>query len=97
MCNRTMKGKKIPNNLVFIAACNPYRIREKVKSINYGFINKKFENKELVYNVVPLPNSIINFVFDFGYLYEKDEKNYIISMIKQININDSQLENYALK
>ncbi len=40
MCNRTMKGKKIPNNLVFIAAYNPYRIREEVKSINYGLINK---------------------------------------------------------
>ena len=96
MCNRTMKGKKLPNNLVFIGACNPYRKKAEVKSINYGLVYKKFKNRDLVYNVVPLPHSIINFVFDFGNLCEKDEKRYIGSMVKQVKINNPKLEIYAI-
>ena len=29
MCKHTCQGKKLPENIVFIAACNPYRMREK--------------------------------------------------------------------
>ena len=29
MCKNTCQGKKLPNNIVFIAACNPYRHKEK--------------------------------------------------------------------
>ena len=97
MCNRTMKGKKVPNNLVFIAACNPYRKRTEVKIINHGLIYQKFKNRDLVYNLVPLPHSIINFVFDFGNLCEKDEKRYIGSMVKQVKINDPTFEKYAIE
>ena len=74
-----MKGKKIPNNLFFISACKPYRIRSDIKSINYGLV---YRNRDLVYNIFPLHNSIINFVFNFGNLSCQDEKRYIISMIK---------------
>jgi len=29
MCKHTCQGKILPSNIVFIAACNPYRQREK--------------------------------------------------------------------
>ena len=45
ICNRTMKGKKVPKNLVFIGACNPYRKRAEIKSINYGLLYNKFKIK----------------------------------------------------
>ena len=55
MCKQTIQGKKLPSNIVFIAACNPYRQREKSKiqnivglDINQAHQEKKFLNdKEL--------------------------------------------------
>ena len=38
-------------------------------------------DKELVYLVNPLPQSLLNFVFYFGILSEDDEKNYIYNII----------------
>ena len=31
MCKKTYRGKPIPTNVVFIAACNPYRRRNNKK------------------------------------------------------------------
>jgi hypothetical protein len=36
MCKNTCQGKELPNNIVFIAACNPYRHREKGLSEKAG-------------------------------------------------------------
>ena len=97
MCNRTIQGKTLPKNLIFIAACNPYRKRKNNNTFNFGLVYKKSKNKELVYNVIPLPHSLINFVFDFGSLSEADEKRYIKSMVNQVNIGNSTLEKYAIE
>ena len=43
---------------------------------------KKRANNKLVYNVNPLPHSLLNFVYDFASLEEKDEKKYISKIIK---------------
>ena len=34
MCKHTYQGKSLPSNIVFIAACNPYRKREKEKEVD---------------------------------------------------------------
>ena len=83
MCKHTILGKKIKPNVVFIAACNPYRRVEKSQLVaNVGLVkNQKVRN--LVYNVNPLPHSLLNFVFDFGNLSAEDEKRYIISMVSR--------------
>ena len=55
MCKHTYYGKELPSNIVFIAACNPYRQREKKQNIknagldiNFAYQQKKFLNdKEL--------------------------------------------------
>ena len=103
MCKHTCQGKPLPSNIVFIAACNPYRQRENkgIKEEKIGLdinqavkqknllndkekaeINKSKSNN-LVYTVNPLPHSLLNFVFDFGNLTEKDEENYIRCIIKE--------------
>ena len=83
MCKHTIFGKKIKPNVVFIAACNPYRRVEKTQLVaNVGLVkNQKVRN--LVYNVNPLPHSLLNFVFDFGNLSSEDEERYIISMVSR--------------
>ena len=69
MCKRTIFGKKICDNVIFIATCNPYRIIEKNKEIEHSNLFKKnYIARNLVYNVHPLPHNLLNFVFDFGNL-----------------------------
>jgi len=95
MCKNSCRGKILPNNIVFIAACNPYRYKEKkfadgldinkaykeIKNLNQKQIKQTVNN--LVYNVNQLPFSLLNFVFDFGSLYPEFEKKYIKSIISQ--------------
>ena len=59
LCNRTCRGKLLPNNLVFVSAWNPYKKKYK-DSTNYGLVYKPlYINKYLVYNVLPLPYNLI--------------------------------------
>jgi rhodanese-related sulfurtransferase len=84
MTKHTIQGKQLKKEYVFIAACNPYRIINKnIEKI--GLVKKKalYKPLNLVYTVNPLPFSLLNFVFNFGNLTEKDEKKYIESMISQ--------------
>ena len=77
MCNHTMNGVRISEHVVFIAACNPYRLVTKA-DIEVGLTKKKESKiRNLVYSVNPLPFSLLNYVFDFGNLQEKDEEKYI--------------------
>ena len=85
MLEKTMNGEKIDDSFVFIGSCNPYRIitkKMKESGLIYqpGKVDKKFP--ELVYNVNPLPISLINYIFNFGSLTQKDEKIYMSSIIQ---------------
>ena len=73
ICKHSLFGIKLPESIEFIAACNPYRFKEK-KSEDIG-------DKELAYNVNPFPNALYNFVLNFGYISKEDEKKYIEFMI----------------
>jgi len=102
MCNHTYLGKKINDNFIFIAACNPYRLlTKKMRESGLIYYNLKENNKlnNLVYAVNPLPHSLLNFVFDFGSLRKEDEEKYItntiIEKIKKFqndNINENELK-----
>ena len=96
MCKNSCQGKELPDNIVFIAACNPYRHREKGEIEKAGLDIKEMKNlnqkenekiqkaadSNLAY-VNPLPHSLLNFVFDFGNLTPEDEKNYIEKIISE--------------
>ena len=99
MCNRTIKGIKLNNNIKFIASCNPYRIKRGLKDI-YGLENKeiknnKINNRFLDYNVYPIPFSLLNYTIIFDGLSNEDEKKYIKAMIsnyKNIILNNDLIE-----
>jgi len=76
-------GEKIVDNVVFIAACNPYRLETKNKEISGQYDEKKNLSRKLLYNVNPLPHSLLNFVFDFGSPDKNDIKKYISNMVSE--------------
>jgi len=81
ICKNTIYGNPLDKRLIFIASCNPYRLLSKENNINKLIKNNK--NNNLVYNVNPLPLSLLNFVIDFGHLKKEDEEKYINNMINE--------------
>ena len=96
-CNRTYRGKPIPERFVFIAACNPYRIAsEKNKNVEVCLNLRNKKQSNLVYTVNPLPHSLLNYVMDFGELSNQDIKLYIRKMIEKV-IKESDLLNITVE
>ncbi|CAG8547650.1 1748_t:CDS:2, partial [Dentiscutata erythropus] len=83
---RLLNEKKIHPNIRLFAACNPYRLKTKTQS-NIGLSAKLYEEKrKLVYQVHPMPDQILDYVWDYGHLKANDERNYIEIMVKtQLN------------
>ncbi|CAG8503791.1 15158_t:CDS:10 [Dentiscutata erythropus] len=82
--HRAFDGKLLHPNIKLLSACNPYRKR--IKSQNQAGIKtkvKKYEDQSnLVYQVKPLPDQILDYVWDYGVLFSKDEKRYIRLMVQ---------------
>ena len=88
ICHRTLLGSPIPANLKFLAACNPYKVRS--QAIDIGLVMQR-NNSKLVHNVHPLPESLIDHIWDYGSLCEEDEKNYIGTMILSLKLENHDL------
>ena len=82
MCRHAMLGRPLSKNLVFLAACNPYKIRPDEHIITAGLEGKNItdEYSRLVYRVHPLPESMIDYVWDYASLAPNDERDYIRRM-----------------
>ena len=83
--NRTYEGKKLAENIRLIGACNPYRKRKNIFGQTYQ------NNDPLVYSVNILPQSLMYYVFNFGYLDKEIEDKYISIIISDI-IPDPKLK-----
>ncbi|CAG8739759.1 20344_t:CDS:2, partial [Gigaspora rosea] len=74
-------------NIRLFAACNPYRLRQKADT-QAGLLVDRYEERNcLVYQVRPLPDQILDFVWDYGVLKPSDEKIHINMMIKRSQEN----------
>ena len=80
MTKNSCQGRPLPKSIVFIGACNPYRMVVKDEEPN-GLKVPGTQERKLVYTVNPLPHSLLNFVFNFGNLTKKDEESYIKNMV----------------
>lgn len=83
---RTCLGEHLHSNLRILAACNPYRQR-RTMAITSGLttkLGKQDEQSKLVYRVHPLPEPLLDFVWDYGTLDPTDERAYIVSMVKDM-------------
>jgi len=97
MLKRSCRGKKIKNNVKFIAACNPYRLDTRKREVIGLYDESKHMIRKLVYTVHPLPHSLLNFVFDFGTPENKDIERYISNMVYQILTNNIMDKNILSK
>ncbi|KAF0538645.1 e3 ubiquitin-protein ligase [Gigaspora margarita] len=87
IAHRLLLGKEIHKNIRLFAACNPYRLRQKADT-QAGLLVDRYEERNcLVYQVRPLPDQILDFVWDYGVLKPSDEKIHINMMIKRSQEN----------
>lgn len=82
VCHRELHGNALSPNLSFIAACNPYRLRE--NRFTKGLKGKLSEDtlSLLVYRVHPLPEMMLDFVWDYGSIPLQEEGAYIERMVE---------------
>ena len=100
VCSRTMLGKPLSDSLIFVCACNPYRIKSQVfADQTIGIKRKKkisltmgnLDSYKLLYTVHPLPETMLNYVWDFGTLSEKTEEKHIHAILKGIKTMSPQI------
>ena len=75
---------EIPDNIVFVGCCNPYRVNtSQKKEAEDEEVGLEVENSKskLSHKVYPISESLINYVYDFGQLLPEDEEEYIKVMI----------------
>ena len=88
ICERRMEGEWLPENMIFTAACNPFRFKGNkllMHSENIG-IKKQTGTKEkfrLLYTVNPIPETMLDYVWDFGVLTDADQEKYIRSIFSE--------------
>ncbi|CAG8460377.1 17990_t:CDS:10, partial [Racocetra fulgida] len=81
IAHRQIHGQTIHPNIRLFSACNPYRLRQKGDT-QAGLAAKRYEEQsKLAYQVHPLPDQIIDYVWDYGVLKPSDEKIYIYIMV----------------
>ncbi|CAF2743269.1 unnamed protein product, partial [Rotaria sp. Silwood2] len=90
MCDRTLLGEILPSNIVFLGACNPLRQRtHRIKLNNdpeVGLRKNRYEmqklaNQRLLYTVVPIPETMLEYIWNYGHLDESTERAYIRTML----------------
>ena len=86
--HHTCEGQPLPSNLVFMGACNPYQLRDVPKTTaGLDHVDRQVqydEQSKLVYRVHPLPEGMMDFVWDYGSLDPEDETRYVQRMVEGI-------------
>ena len=92
-CERTLLGRQLPINMVFLGACNPRRYKpdQLLFDDNIGIKKDRYSvqkyhaaigNERLLHMVVPLPETMLEYVWDYGFLDQETEKKYIAAKLK---------------
>jgi hypothetical protein len=84
------ESQRMPENLVFVAACNPFRIKSGSKDV--GLVHESAATA-FSHRVYPIPETLLNYTWNFGQLEGKQEENYIVKML----INSPKLEKFYKK
>ncbi|CAF1398652.1 unnamed protein product, partial [Rotaria sordida] len=95
ICERTLLGEPLPDNLVFLGACNPQRWRKNknihdnigIKKDPYDIqrLNARLGRESLIYHVVPIPETMLEYTWDYGFLDGETEIVYIRTMLNKCN------------
>jgi hypothetical protein len=67
ICDGTMAGAPLPAALRILAACNPYRLKPAAMNRGGGLARAQaIGRSDLVYVVKPLPETLLDYVWDYG-------------------------------
>ena len=91
-CERTLLGEPLPENLVILGACNPQRRKNPKVTFDddIGIKKDRYEaqrlvhagaNVSLLYTVVPIPETMLEYVWDYGSLDRETETKYVRAML----------------
>ena len=86
MCDRVLDGRPLPDNLVFLAAANPYRVRRGDTRVHTSGLDHGHGTEEasrLVYRVLPLPDTMWDCVINYAALTDNEERAYIEKMVAE--------------
>ena len=92
MTHDSYQGEPLPENIQYLAAINPYAKQSKKGDIGLLVRNKYRKVQELKYNVLPLPDSLFNFVWNFGQLSNEDEISYLNQMLRNSKMTEEVRE-----
>eukprot|EP00831_Metopus_contortus_P019860 TRINITY_DN1865_c0_g1_i1.p1 TRINITY_DN1865_c0_g1~~TRINITY_DN1865_c0_g1_i1.p1 ORF type:complete len:275 (+),score=66.21 TRINITY_DN1865_c0_g1_i1:94-918(+) len=84
MSDRIIEGKRVPKNIRFMAACNPFRLAKPNESSVIGFAPREDLSHKLEYRVFPLPETLTEYSWDIGEVDEKSGKRYIEEVVKRL-------------
>ena len=88
LCHRTFDGQPLDHNIKLMACANPYEKRKLVAGKlqqTAGLGKVKFDQfAGLTYRVHPLPESMLDYVWDYGALRTVDETKYIKTIMAPI-------------
>lgn len=90
--DRRFQGQKFPENIVFLAACNPHRKIDHFsqgKELGLKMIEDNKSNK-LAFQVKIPPLSAIAIMWDYGQLKPYQTQKYISKMLEPINTEKKQ-------
>jgi len=107
--DRMLGNTCLPDNVLIVAACNPYRLRKSCELEEVALVFKHDPEsaalgitdpmKRLVYRVRPLPVSLLDVVYDFGALSENSEQLYTGGILRHElrmarHANEEAMANY---
>ncbi|CAK9110699.1 unnamed protein product [Durusdinium trenchii] len=92
LCHHRVLGKPLPEKLVLLAACNPYRkkavltteARRAQAQLVLGDTSQRRKMSRLVYSVQELPEALYDFLYDFGFLGTEEEESYVEAMVEPL-------------
>jgi hypothetical protein len=82
LCHRTFDGQPLDSSIKLMACANPYEKRRKLgktAGLSSKFRWDKFAG--LTYRVHPLPESMMDYIWDYGALRTQDETKYITTIM----------------
>lgn len=82
LCERRDGRTEIARNVRFVVACNPLRKPGEAYDSTTGLSREACARSKFTYMVKPLPENIMEYVWDFGSLSEEDSLAYIRAMLQ---------------
>jgi len=80
--NQMFNGELIHPNIRLFSACNSYHLYQSEAGLTTK-VKKYEEQSSLVYQVIPLFDQILDYVWDYGILKPTDEYKYIQIMVEK--------------